>query len=189
MYLDPDGTRFPDAQRQPTEPAPKHPDLTTTERRAPNRRPRVPPPRKNQLTGVQPRVLLHVAELLEPPVAVRALVRLLAGVHPYVLHQLVVAAERLEALLALVRFDLRTTRQLPGDVHLHRRLVHEYLQEEEDGGRSSRTGAGGERGAAGAEGAFPFKGRGFGFFCAPPFLITALRISALTCRFNSSLLK
>lgn len=48
-------------------------------------------------------VLLHVAELLEPAVAVAALVWLLAGVDPDVLHELVIAGERFEALLALVR--------------------------------------------------------------------------------------
>lgn len=55
---------------------------------------------------MQSRMLLHVAELLEPAVAVAALVRLLAGVDPDVLHELMVAGERLEALLALVRLDL-----------------------------------------------------------------------------------
>lgn len=47
-------------------------------------------------------MLLHVAELLEPAVAIAALVWLLAGVDPDVLHELVVAGERFEALLALV---------------------------------------------------------------------------------------
>lgn len=51
-------------------------------------------------------VLLYVAELLEPAVTVAALVWLLAGVDPDVLHELVVAGERLEALLALVRLNL-----------------------------------------------------------------------------------
>jgi len=50
-------------------------------------------------------VLLHVAELLEPAIAVAALVWLLAGVDPDVLHELVVAGERFEALLALVRLN------------------------------------------------------------------------------------
>ena len=49
-------------------------------------------------------VLLNVAELLEPPVTVGALVGLLARVHANMLHQLVVGAETLQALLALVRF-------------------------------------------------------------------------------------
>lgn len=92
------------------------------------------------LTGVQSGVLLDVRELLEAAVAVAALVRLLAGVHPDVLHQLVVGAERLEALLTLVRLDLgprarhEGARAAPGRlhrlprVHLHRRLVHEDLQ-------------------------------------------------------------
>jgi len=50
-------------------------------------------------------MLLHVAELLEPAVAVAAFVRLLAGMDPDVLHELVIAGERLEALLALVRLN------------------------------------------------------------------------------------
>lgn len=64
--------------------------------------------RKQQqsLTRMQSCVLLHVAELLEPAVAVAALVRLLAGVDPDVLHELMIAGERLEALLALVRLNL-----------------------------------------------------------------------------------
>lgn len=110
-------------------------------------------------TRMQSCVLLHVAELLEPAVAVAALVRLLAGVDPDVLHELMIAGERLEALLALVRLNLvaadhagsdadtdakagqtsgdtatgprrqRTRAQLPR-VHLHRVLVHEDLREE-----------------------------------------------------------
>ena len=51
-------------------------------------------------------MLLHVAELLEPAVAVAALVRLLARVHPDVLDELVIAGEGLEALLALVGLHL-----------------------------------------------------------------------------------
>lgn len=90
---------------------------------------------------MQSGVLLHVAELLEPALAVGTLVRFLAGVHAYVLDQLVVGAERLETLLALVRFAhlqaaaaQRTAAnaagppEVPG-LHLHgRRLLHEYLQ-------------------------------------------------------------
>lgn len=49
-------------------------------------------------------VLLHVAELFEPALAVGTFVRLLTGVHADVLDQLVVGAEWLEALLALVWF-------------------------------------------------------------------------------------
>ena len=75
---------------------------------------------------MQPSVLLHVAELLEAAVAVGALVGLLAGVYPDVLHQLVVGGERLEALLTLVRLHL-TPVHLPS-VQLHRRLVHEDLK-------------------------------------------------------------
>lgn len=72
-------------------------------------------------------VLLDVTQLLEPSVAVGALVWLFASVDPDVLDQLVVAAERLEALLALVRLDLAAAGELAG-VHLHRRLVHEDLK-------------------------------------------------------------
>lgn len=111
-------------------------------------------------TRVQAGVLLYVTELLEPAIAIAAFVRFLAGVDPDVLDELVVAGERLEALLALVRLYL-----VPGDhparsnadraqprqsarnaaassprqctrraelprVHLHRALVHEDLREE-----------------------------------------------------------
>lgn len=114
---------------------------------------------REPLTRMQSCVLLHVAELLEPAVAVAALVRLLAGVDPDVLHELVVAGERFEALLALVRLNFvagdhatrsdadpdTQTGQAAGDaaagprqctraqlprVHLHRALVHEDLREE-----------------------------------------------------------
>lgn len=51
-------------------------------------------------------MLLYVAELLEPAVAVAAFVWLLARVHPDVLDELVIAGEGLEALLALVGLDL-----------------------------------------------------------------------------------
>lgn len=61
---------------------------------------------ENSLTCMQSCVLLYVAELLEPAVTVAALVWLLAGVDPDVLHELMVAGERLEALLALVRLNL-----------------------------------------------------------------------------------
>ena len=73
---------------------------------------------KRALTGVEARMLLHVAELLEASVAVGAAVRLLARVHADVLHQLVVGRERLETLLALVRLGLAAVR-VPR-VHLHR---------------------------------------------------------------------
>ena len=75
---------------------------------------------------MQPGVLLHVAELLEAPVAVGALVWLLACMYPDVLHQLVVGGEGLEALLTLVRLHL-TPVYLPG-MQLHCRLVHEDLK-------------------------------------------------------------
>lgn len=51
-------------------------------------------------------VLLDVAELLEPAVAVRAFVGLLPRVDPDVLHQLMIRGEGLEALLALMRLHL-----------------------------------------------------------------------------------
>lgn len=86
------------------------------------------------LTGMQARVLLDVAELLEASVAVGAFVRLLAGVHSDVLHQLVVWGEGLEALLTLVRLHLAAMDRFPG-VHLHGRLVHEDLWEERSGRR------------------------------------------------------
>lgn len=60
------------------------------------------------LTGVQSRVLLHVRQLLETPIAIGTFVWFLAGVHPNVLHQLMIAAETLQALLALVRLHVRT---------------------------------------------------------------------------------
>jgi hypothetical protein len=75
--------------------------------------------------------------LLEASIAVRALVGLLAGVHANVLNKLVIAAEALQTLLALVRLDLsahaaaRPWRPIALDVarmlHLHRALVHENL--------------------------------------------------------------
>lgn len=51
-------------------------------------------------------MLLYVTELLEPPVAVAALVRLFTGMYPDVLHKLMIAGERLETLLALMGLDL-----------------------------------------------------------------------------------
>jgi len=53
---------------------------------------------------VQSGVLLYVAELFEPALAIGTLVRLFAGVHAYVLDQLVIGAEGLETLLALMWF-------------------------------------------------------------------------------------
>lgn len=47
-------------------------------------------------------MLLHMGQLLEAAIAVGALVRLLARMHPDVLHELVIGAETLQALLALV---------------------------------------------------------------------------------------
>ena len=76
-------------------------------------------------TGVESRVLLDVAELLEAAVAVGAAVGLLAGVDADVLHQLVVRRERLETLLALVRLRVAAVR-VP-HVHLHRRFRHKNL--------------------------------------------------------------
>lgn len=56
---------------------------------------------------MQSRVLLHVRQLLEAAIAVGTFVRFLAGVHSNVLHQLMVAAETLQTLLALVRLHVR----------------------------------------------------------------------------------
>lgn len=58
---------------------------------------------------MQSRVLLHVRQLLEAAIAVGTFVRFLAGVHSNVLHQLMVAAETLQTLLALVRLHVRRT--------------------------------------------------------------------------------
>lgn len=93
---------------------------------------------------MEPGVLLDMAELLEAALAVRTLVRFLAGVHAYVLDQLMVGAERLEALLTLVRFAYlqaataqRTAADAAGSaevagLHLHSgRLLHEYLETNE----------------------------------------------------------
>lgn len=85
------------------------------------------------LARVQPRVLLHVRELLEAALAVRALVRLLARVDAHVLRQLVRRRERLEALAALVRLQLVAVRL--ARVLLHRGLVGQDLQ----AGRLRRT--------------------------------------------------
>lgn len=60
----------------------------------------------NSLTRMQSCVLLHMAELLEPAIAVAALVRLLTGMDPDVLYELMIAGERLEALLTLMRLNL-----------------------------------------------------------------------------------
>lgn len=84
------------------------------------------------LTGMQSRVLLYVAQLFESSVAIGTFVGFFAGVHPDMLHQLVVAAERLEALLTLMRLHLRSSCKL-ANLHLHSRLVHEDLQREENG--------------------------------------------------------
>lgn len=75
-------------------------------------------------------MLLYMTELFEPPVTVGTLIRLFPGVNPDMLHELMVRAERLEALLALVRLDFtpQPSLKLPR-VHLHCVLVHEYLEE------------------------------------------------------------
>lgn len=119
---------------------------------------------------MQSGVLLDVAELLEAALAVGTLVRFLAGVHAYVLDQLVVGAERLETLLALVRFahlqtaaaqrtsaDAAGPAKVPGlDLH-GRRLLHEYLRHKRytvsirQGRRQRRTAAA----AAAAAAMFP----------------------------------
>lgn len=71
------------------------------------------------LTRMQSSVLLDVTELFKPSITVGTFVWLLASVDPNMLHQLMVAAERFQALLTLVRLDFASSRQLPG-VHLHR---------------------------------------------------------------------
>lgn len=99
---------------------------------------------------MQSGVLLYVRQLLESALTVRAFVRFLAGVHANVLHQLMVAAETLQALLTLVRLDFGahcgSCRAQPTDgahavatarplyvagVHLHGTFVHENLRGEE----------------------------------------------------------
>lgn len=102
---------------------------------------------------MQSGVLLHVRQLLESSLAVRAFVRFLAGVHANVLHQLMVAAETLQALLTLVWLDfgahcggrrtessnwthaVASARPLyVAGVHLHGTFVHENL----NGGRKEK---------------------------------------------------
>lgn len=51
-------------------------------------------------------MLLHVAKLFEPAVAVAALVGLLAGMDPDMLDELMIARERFQTLLTLMRLDL-----------------------------------------------------------------------------------
>lgn len=98
-------------------------------------------------TCVKSGVLLDVAELFEPSLAVGTLVRFLAGMDANVLDQLVVGAERLETLLTLVRFAhfqaaaaQRTAADAAGpaevaSLHLHgRRLLHEYLWHKRNAG-------------------------------------------------------
>lgn len=76
---------------------------------------------------MKPGVLLYVAELLEPSVAVRAFVWFLAGVDPDMLDELVVRTEGLQALLALVWLHLAAQPSLQfAGVHLHGVLMHEY---------------------------------------------------------------
>lgn len=90
-------------------------------------------------------MLLHVTELLKPSVTVRALVRLFAGMHSDVLHQLMIGAETLQALLALVGFHFSAQLRVCGSahtadaahigatlhvtrlLHLHRAFVHKNL--------------------------------------------------------------
>lgn len=76
---------------------------------------------------MQPCVLLNMAELLEPSITVAAFVWLFSGMDSDVLHQLMIAAEGLEALLALMRLHLAATPQL-ASMHLHRTVPHKYLQ-------------------------------------------------------------
>lgn len=88
-------------------------------------------------------MLLYVTELLEPAVAVAALVGLLAGVHPDVLDQLVIAGEGLEALLALVGLDLVAGDHAPGADS------HAEATAETGKATSNSTGAGTSRAAEG----------------------------------------
>lgn len=55
-----------------------------------------------------------MAKLFEPAVTVAALIGLLAGMNPDMLHELMIAREGLETLLALVWFDLVTGDHAPG---------------------------------------------------------------------------
>lgn len=93
-----------------------------------------------RLTGVQPCVLLNVRQLLEAAIAVRAFVGLLASVYANVLNELMIAAEALQALLALVRLDFTAhsaagrwrsiSLYVAGMLHLHCALMHENLRKE-----------------------------------------------------------
>lgn len=79
---------------------------------------------------MQPCMLLHMTELFEPPVTVGALIRLLPSMDPNVLDELVVRAEGLQTLLALVGLHLAPQTPLEfSRVHLHCVLVHENLEE------------------------------------------------------------
>lgn len=80
---------------------------------------------------MQPGVLLYMTKLLEATVTIGTFVRFLAGMDPDMLDQLVVAAERFQALLTLMGFHFGPASQFSTDVHLHRRFVHEDLQQEE----------------------------------------------------------
>lgn len=59
-----------------------------------------------RLTSVEAGVLLYMGQLFEPAIAIGAFVWLLARMHPYVLHQLMIGAETLQALLALVGLNV-----------------------------------------------------------------------------------
>lgn len=73
-----------------------------------------------------------MTELLEASIAIGTLIWFFARMDPDVLDQLMVAAERFQALLTLMRLDLRPPGQLPVHVHLHGRFVHEDLQQKQE---------------------------------------------------------
>jgi len=72
-------------------------------------------------------MLLDMAELFEPPVAIGTFVRFFTGMNTYVLHQLMIRAERFETLLALMWLNFGTAPQVSG-LQMHGRFVHENLQ-------------------------------------------------------------
>lgn len=78
------------------------------------------------LTCMKPRVLLNVTELFEPSVTIGTFVRFFPRMDTDMLDELVITTERLQTLLALVRFDFRSTGEFSG-VHLHSGFMHKYL--------------------------------------------------------------
>lgn len=76
---------------------------------------------------MQSSMLLDMAELLEPPVAIGTFVRFFTGMNTYVLHQLMIRTERFETLLALMRLNFGTTSQI-SCLQMHSRFVHKNLE-------------------------------------------------------------